>query len=475
MQDNQQTENEAEGISFKDIFSTIWLRKWVAIGVAVAILLTGVLALYFGYNRTVSNYEIKFSLNLPGEESETAYVYPDGTQFHYADIISLETLKEIKKSDEEGFKNLDVETMTKSGFIHIKRDVGETTSGNAKYSETTYTITARAKCFADDGQARRFLTALSKDPVTRLDKMKIEYGVYLPMAKGADTYESEIGFLKSQIEVLQKGYSELIRKYGGSFVGSDNGKTLLAYSQEIQAYADRGVLNNLLVEARDETTEATNRKPILKSEANRDKYRLELASLEIELADAEKTLETLKNANFGGGTAAAFIGKASANDNKDEDKDQSGNFKSDAQILKEQQDLVNALTNKKAIIKKYIDKGVVDSAFDAKMESAYREIEIFTEIYGNTCKTVYSKSASVVYIQPGIIATTGGMGLITIGVLSLLVAIIVASIAAYVAGRYKLKAMKQQEIATGESLGANVATVADENADGENKEENKKS
>lgn len=457
MQEQEQfRETEQDGVTLREIFRTVWLRKWVAIAVAAGIFLVGVVSLYFGYNRAVNDYVIEFGLNLPGEAEGAGYVYPDGTQFHYTDITSVATLQAVRNSDEE-FKGIDIETMVKSGHIHIGREVAAATnSGASGYSETTYKITARAKCFNDGAQARKFLTALANTPADYVTKMNIEYGVYLPMAKAADDYESEIGFLKNQLEVIQKGYEELIKNYGGNFVGNSEGKTLLAFSQEVKAYTELEILHT---KARGGQNGGT---PLLKDEtANKQKYAVELAALQAELTKQQEILNALlayRDGNGSGNTASTASKRAGAFAYAVADSEQTPIITPGEQIVLEQAQLVADLNERVKNIQNYIDRGVEDSEFATDVNEAYAKIEEFTKIYSDTCSTVYGKSASVVYLQPGIVVVTGGMNLIMIVLISLVIGIIIALIAAYIAGRYKLKAMNasiadgQAEAKAGETV-----------------------
>ena len=249
MEDKQVSEEG--GVSVREIFRTIWLRKWVALAVAVALFLVCAISFFYGYNPSKKNYVMEFSLNLPGSDGSAVYVYPDGTQFHYTDIISADTMRKVRDNNSE-FADIDVDKMAAKGNINITRTT--ITEEKTNTSETYYTLSAKTTYFTGIAQAKNFLMSLADTPKTYLspDYMSIDYEVYLPMARDAVDYETEIKFLKSQLGVLQHEYDDLISEYGGNFVGNtESGKTLLAYSQEVKAYSDSGALDNLLSSIRE--------------------------------------------------------------------------------------------------------------------------------------------------------------------------------------------------------------------------------
>ncbi len=234
-------QEENNGITFREICRTIWLRKWVALIVAIAVALVCSVSLFYGYNSTVKSYEVEFSLKLPGDESGSFYSYPDGKQFHYADFISLETLSFVK--GQSGFEKVDVNRMAEKGDIGMKRDVDvivPATETAAAVTETTYTVSAKSRYFDDKNQAKEFLTSVAKYPVEYLRNMNINYDVALTLAKNATNTGAKVNYLKTQLEFLTKEYGKLIAAYGNTFVvddeGENKGKTLLAYSQEAYAF-----------------------------------------------------------------------------------------------------------------------------------------------------------------------------------------------------------------------------------------------
>ncbi|MDE7083162.1 MAG: hypothetical protein K2O89_05615 [Clostridia bacterium] len=406
-------EEEKSGITLREICRTIWLRKWVALIVAVAVALVCAISLYYGYNYRVKNYVMEFSLNLPGDDNGVVYIYPDGSQLYYTDMTSMNTLKAVKNTD-EAFADIDVEEMATKGHINIERNIKVLVDDNlnaSAYREITYTITAKASCFSSANQAKRFLAEVANIPADYLNSMEINYGVYLPLIEKAEDYEDVIGFLKNQLDDIQDKYDELIETYGGSFVIDENGKTLLAYSQELKAYNSSSSLNDLLTEAR------TN---FYVKENSTVDYSLKKKELQNELSKANETLKKLESVYAGSESGSTVV--------------------LDTSVLKAQYDLIYDLNYQIEILDGY-SQGTFNKEYDDKIQEAISMVEAFTDSYSATSAIVYCNASSVVYVQPGIIEVTGEMGLTKIFLLSVIIAVIVALIAAYVAGYYKIKAL----------------------------------
>ena len=443
-------EEEKNGLTLKGVFNTIWLKKWIALIVAVVVVLVSAVSLFYGYNRHVKYYTMEFSLNLPGGDNGVVYIYPNGSQLYYSDMTSEKTLKAIKSASGDAFADIDVEAMATKGQINIERNIKSLVEDNANqssYKEITYTITAKASCFSNAAQARQFLAAIAYTPVGALKSMEINYGVYLNNFDIVDNYEKQIELLKDQLKLLTDGYSSLISTYGEGIVvekddDTNDKRTLFAYAHDVELYVESNELENLLTKVQTEH--------ILKSETSKQSYELEAIRLKEQLDDAEKTLTTLTTS----------------------DK----SYTDGASIIKEQQDLVNELTRRKEVVDAFVDpaKGKVDESFETEIQKAYGEVEKLTGEYSKTSKTVYSSASSVVYIQPGIVSVQGGMSLVKILLLSVVVGVLVALVAAYVAGYLSLKKKKAAaEAPSEEAPQAQTAVEAeahDEAPEKENKE-----
>ncbi len=249
-------EEENKGLTLNDICKTIWLKKWLALIVAVLVALACAILFYYAYNPRVKNYEMEFSLNLPGGDKDAFYSYPDGKLFYYSDLTSAETLNEIKEKG--NFSNVDVDKMVKSGGISITRDVSVTplsTDGTSVYKETVYKITAKTKYFSDVNEAKAFLTSIAEYPAEYLKSMVINYN----LLEGFDDYDAatQNNMLKEQLEFIEQEYDSLITTYGKTFVVE--GKTLNSYAKEVTAYKGINTYDLETVTKFIETFESTSR------------------------------------------------------------------------------------------------------------------------------------------------------------------------------------------------------------------------
>ena len=128
-------EEENNGVSVADVFKTILKGKWIALALAVVITIAGTLFVQLYYNKGKQNYVSSFGLTLPGDDGKVVYTYPDGTILHYADIVSYSALEDVKNSDEESFKDVNIEALVNNSAISISRETDDKGS-------VTYTVTA---------------------------------------------------------------------------------------------------------------------------------------------------------------------------------------------------------------------------------------------------------------------------------------------------------------------------------------------
>ncbi len=424
-------EEERNGRSLGDILHMILSQKWLALAVAAVVALVVTIALYYGYNPTKKEYSVKFSLNLPGDNNGNVYEYPDGGKFYYTDLVLSETLETVKAAD-GSFSGIDVADMAACGGIKIVRErVTEGTDN--KVVETSYILSVSSGYFTDAGQAKNFLMAVTNYPANYLLKMNLNYDAYLGLAARAEDYDTEIKYLEEQLDYVLKGYNTLISSYGESFVvppkdTSAQGRTLNDYLLSIREYKDRGVLERLVAEARNETS------PYIKSlELKESKYRFDLERVKREYLNANNTLQTLLNAKGDGG----------------------GTVMLDAAVIKQQSDLVQSLDEQVQYIQNYIDKGTVSKEFDDKVKAAHAEVKELADLYSRVFERVYSLSTSVKYANAGVITENGGYSFVLIAVLGVILGVAVAGLVAYiVAYSLEKKAEKVKVAAETAAVGA---------------------
>ena len=86
--------------------------------VTVGVALVAFLILVFGYNRSKDYYVSEFNYLVETFDGDT---YLDGTKFIALDLISEESLKKVKESNEQ-FNSIDIDAMLKQDDISIKRN-----------------------------------------------------------------------------------------------------------------------------------------------------------------------------------------------------------------------------------------------------------------------------------------------------------------------------------------------------------------
>lgn len=389
------------GISLGDIFRTIAVRKWLALIIAAVITVAGTLAIYLGYNRMKQQYILEFSLVLPGIDINSAvYTYPDGKTLQYADIVSSETLTAVKLSEKK-FSDINVKSIVTKGDISVIRTVSE------KQDEVIYRLSVNADVFPSESLAADFLKAVVNVPREYVAQMNLDYDVYLSLSAQAEDYEGQLGLLVSQLDYLIKQYNSLIKTYGENVVA--NGKTLSSQLNEINSYKNKNTLGTLLSKVKNEG--------ILKSEELVDKLALKKVDYQRQLDIAQATLDNLLKGSASG----------------------SGTVYLDANVIKEQSDLVETLKQQIADVDKYIASGKVDATFEQNyIKPQYEILQQLTEGLSRSVVEVYDKSSSVAYVNAGVIKTVGGYGLIVSVLLSLIVGVIVALIVAYFVGKHTL-------------------------------------
>lgn len=401
-------------ISLGDILRTIFSKKWLALIIAACITVIGTLGLAFLYSPMKEEYKVDFRLNLPGaSDTLSYYVYPDGKILYYADIVSRESLEEIKASDAD-FKNVDVEKITSKDDIKLSVRLSNGSDDDKITAlDKTFTVSVKSKYFKSKDTARKFLIAIAKKPGSYLENMGINYDAYIELADAARDYPTQLDYLDNQTDYLVRHYNSLISQFGENYTVKDD-RTLSSYLNELKLFTARQDTSHLRIEARENK--------YLKSESLKDVYRLELADIERRLEVAEETLKTLKE-----NTVPSDLGDS-------------------ASVLKAQSDLVASLKQQQRDVNNYIDNGTVNAAFAAKIAAVAAEIETLTQTYAQVSQATYHKSSAVSFTDAGIMKTEGGLGLVKSGLISLALGIVIALVAAYIAGyvkNYKAKAAEK--------------------------------
>lgn len=405
----EEKEYEEEGISFSKLLHLIFSQKWVLLAVLIAVTLAGTLGMYFGVNNSKRSYTASFVLNLPTSTSNNAevgnnYVYPDGQAFYFSDMVSLSNLQKVKDSD-EAFGGIDVNALSSYGDISVSRSAESQTAGSQDNKETVYTITAKAKYFSSADVARKFINAVANIPGAYLTEMNIDYDSYIVAAEGAVDYESEVGYLKDQINYLIEQYNNLIKEHRADFVVS-NGKTLQNCVQELRTYLDTKYLDNLITSAVVGG--------YLKHDYLVSYYEVELRQINDDIEDAQSTLDALLN-----GTSE---------------------LPQNAQIIKDQADKVTNLKRRKTNLERYVANAntEIPEAYLNNLQTAYTTVKGYTQDYKAVANTVYGITATVSFTTSNVITTTGETSIIKAFLISFVAGFVLACIVSYIVGKVLL-------------------------------------
>ncbi len=215
---------EEEGISLAEIWRLI-MKKKIAVSLifGIATILIFVI-INFGYNNMVVNYEAKFNYRWYGIENNT---YANGQIFNYYDIINKDNLSKAKSTAAE-FKDVNVDELGKN--IHIE------------INENHYILTIEGNFFANDNQARRYITALINIPYENAINLKFDFTVNLEGYQSSEKINIKLNYLEAQEQLLLRGYQGMIAYFGNVNVAEGN---LQKYYEELQVFSNSQQLNQL--------------------------------------------------------------------------------------------------------------------------------------------------------------------------------------------------------------------------------------
>lgn len=406
---------ENNGTTLGDILKPILKVKWLVLIITAVITLVGTLIINFAYNPTDTYYSMDFSLLLPEDDGNVIYTYPDGKKMHFADIVAADALAEVKQSDPDKFKDIDVSKIIDKSAIGIARSVTVRNSENA-VPEVTYTITLKSQFVKDYNIARQFLTELASRPIKYLSSLETNHFVYYDLSEKADDYESELELLESQLDYVISEFEKLSETYGENFKA--DGKSITAHLNEIIAYKDKDRLGSLAIKVREEG--------ILKNESVISEYEMKLKDLTKQRDLAQATLDNLLSTGSSSQGNVIYV---------------------DATVIKQQSDLVESLNQQIETVNKYITGENVDSTFETRYIKTERDIiKAYTETLKSVASEAYVKSSAVTFLSVNAVVREGGISLVVSILISFFVGVVISLIAGYVTGKVILN-KKEQSIA----------------------------
>ena len=210
-------EKYEEGIDLLTIVKVAFGRKLLLAIITVVITVIGILGIQFLYSKPNEKYLSSFEYSIPGI-NEGRYI--DGSNFNYRTLISLNNLVNVKDSNSE-FNSINVWDMYNNNDIQITYTYLD--SDNQPLADPYYTINVKKSYFSSDKQAAKFISEIANYPIEKtLEIVKnTTYDYNLKSYNSALTYEGQIQYLESQIELLNDKYLTLITDYGDLYIDEE--------------------------------------------------------------------------------------------------------------------------------------------------------------------------------------------------------------------------------------------------------------
>ena len=224
------------GITPGQFFAVVFGRKWVFLAVAVVVFIIGVLGLKFIVEKNGKTYTCNFYYT---STELTEGKYPNGELFNYSELITLDTLEEIKSQNPE-FSNLDITAIFTSGASI------ELVDENSK----TLKLVLSKKFFKSKSQAISFAKAIVSQPDAIILKQieNLSMNAYLNLYDSSIIYEKQVDYLNAQKEKLSNTYTTLINVYGDILL--EDGVHLSDLRRDIDEFFELNSFGSITTEIR---------------------------------------------------------------------------------------------------------------------------------------------------------------------------------------------------------------------------------
>lgn len=405
-------EEREDGISLGEIFHVMLIKKWLLLGISVAVMIIGILALMLVYNPSAEYYEVEYELKFNGYSSGK---YPDGTDIIMYDFISLETLEEVKTKDER-FANIDVAEMVEENDIIITKNYE--TINDEEVEKGTMTVKVLKKYFSNNELAKDFLTTLVSYPVDyALNAIySVDHKYNLTQSQMAGNYKTQLNYLIAQRDMLINNYDNLTNSFSTGYVV--DGKTIADAKSEVVAYFSQNNLESMLTEIELNGYVKTENSDFLET------IKRDVANLEREYDLNENKLTALNE------SLDDLITKYQA----------STNSSLYIESLKTYNDQIAALTLRNVEIRYTIDVVYAEylksenasieyqtliTDFESRLEKYHNKLVELTDAYIKFNNTINLDNAKVVYSNSSKIKGDGGISVIIGAVVFLVVGAVV--------------------------------------------------
>ncbi len=439
-------EYEDEGISLGQIFKVIFRRWKLLLFITGVIFVVGLLGSQLIYNKLKTDYTTSIVYNVQGVNDG---VYADNSQFNYRDLVKLETLEQVKASDEK-FSSIDIKTLVEKEKISIKKEIVQ--DENKTSSQIVFTITASGRYFKNAEQARDYFAAVLAVPVNKTISITEDANntINLDAYTKSNDFGEQVNYLKAQLSYLNSKYDALIAQFGDIYPSGDNQKKLSEYRLELNSYFEIHKFSEL-------DNELTAYKYVKNFNDNKTKLEVRKASLEKQITDNEKVISALYD----------YMVKLNNNSENFTQSIQSSEMFTPytsqiASLTASNASMQNEVTD---INKQLAENGgdaAKITAFEQKLASYYNQLDSDTEIYTTVSKHVVSENTSFDYTGKSI-DSKGGLSLIISVLLFLIGGFVVAAIVNLILDR---KYLKEEQVV----LATNTAPVVEGKPEEDKKE-----
>ena len=389
--------NNNNEISIIQLFKVAFGNKKRLILITALIAIIGVLFFHFFYDPGKTEYVADFNYFVQGLDNG---MYIDGSAFNFEEMVSYEALEKAKASD-SSFSDIDIETMYNKNNISVEH-VKDTENKTAEPVYLYYRISVKSKSFKNADQARAFIQYLAEAPIAKTIELSNadKYKCNLKVFDDCESFDLQLNYLSSQLNLLNGKYDSLIQYYGD--ITLTDMDTITDKKQAMDVY----FMNNSLSYLRYEQEENGY---VLNKGRNIENLRLKKMDLEKQFKYNEMELEKLEGSitslmgTVGSGLQTAEID--SYNSRITELISTNVNITREMDIIDLQLKNVNNAAN---------------ADFAKKIDEAKQVLDGYTNYYQQVELQVLLSESKAFYQKTSIIEANGGMGLIKGGIIAVI-------------------------------------------------------
>lgn len=433
-----------DGVSLGQLFSWLWRKKIIGLIVFLAVAVV-CFVIIFLISNAKAVYSISFNYGSTPNLSENKFL--NNTSFNYLNLISKNTLTDVKNSSDE-FKNIDIDKVSNSISI----------TENKVYTNDTldyiyYVIEVKPRAFNSANEAKKFLIELSNWPIKYNDNFLnlINFNSNFDLIKPSLTYEDELSYIDSQVNLIKNGYEDLIEKFGDNYVSiNENGENSYYYLSQLLNIFNAN-LNNFNYSMLEAILDSNHYVKL--GENNDTSYYDSFLSTNINALKTQKdTLDKQKEAlnNQINSILSQISGNitSSALDNL---------INSLSNCITQLSEVEKEISNLEATQARITEqKGLGDNGFaeDKEFGETLNNIVSFlqeeTTLYSTVYKEIYSLSFEIIYTESSVVVSSGGISMVINAGISIILGLVVGAITATILGynseKKELLTKKEEEI-----------------------------